>query len=190
MSDRDDFLPEELLWADAGHASDVVLTAIADGEEAIVPEVARRHVHACVHCTQALGRVALLSLHAGDELEVARPLAAELLQNAQSRAALAKEPEPKRFQIPWFSVAIAAVLAVVGSVPMLVRAPSDIADNTHTAVRGLPLAIRHAFLAIHAAAQAGEAQLVLNVGTALLLVTMAALVARRFLRANAHGARS
>ncbi len=75
-----ELLPEELLWADGGHASDVVLTALADGEDAIVPEVARRHVGNCVHCTHALGRVALLSVHASEELEHVRAIAPELVR--------------------------------------------------------------------------------------------------------------
>ncbi len=74
-----ELLPEELLWADGGHASDVVLTALADGEDAIVPEVARRHVGNCVHCTHALGRVALLSVHASEELEQSREAMDEVL---------------------------------------------------------------------------------------------------------------
>ena len=61
-------LPDELLWADGGHASDIVLTAIADGQLEIVPQNARAHVESCTACMQHLGNAALLSLHAGRQL--------------------------------------------------------------------------------------------------------------------------
>ena len=59
---KQEHLPDELLWSDGGHASDIVLTAIADGQLEIVPPNARAHVETCTKCMQHLGNAALLSL--------------------------------------------------------------------------------------------------------------------------------
>jgi len=184
-----ELLPDELVWADGGHASDVVLTAIADGEESIVPEVARRHVHQCVHCTQALGRVAVLSLHVHDEIEHVRPIAAELSAPAPAKVLRIEAHEPARWKLPWPALAAALVLAAVGSIPTLLDAPQGVATGTRAAVTNLPLALRHVTVAARAAGDAGEVALVVNVGTALLMITMAALIARRVLRSGAQGVR-
>jgi hypothetical protein len=67
-------LPDELLWADGGHVSDVVLTCLADGEHAIVPPLVRAHVERCEACMVHLGHAALLSLHADRDLrEIQKP---------------------------------------------------------------------------------------------------------------------
>jgi len=69
-----ELLPEELLWAEGGHASDVVLTCLADGQHGIVPPAARAHVERCEACMAHLGHAALLSLHTDRELhEIQKP---------------------------------------------------------------------------------------------------------------------
>ncbi|NVL83606.1 hypothetical protein HWN75_25860, partial [Escherichia coli] len=60
-SGGEEFLPDDLVWAEGGHASDVVLTAIADGQIAIVPPAVLAHVDHCPSCTTHLGNAALLS---------------------------------------------------------------------------------------------------------------------------------
>ena len=65
---KEDFLPDDLVWAAGGHASDVVLTAMADGQVDIVPPTVLAHVDGCRACTTHLGNAALLSLHAGREM--------------------------------------------------------------------------------------------------------------------------
>lgn len=186
-----ELLPEELLWADGGHASDVVLTALADGEDAIVPEAARRHVHQCVHCTHALGRVALLSVHASEELERVRPVAAELVQPERAKPRVVVMPDAApQWRLPWVALAAALVLAALGSVPTLASAPADVAGGARAFVQNLPLALRHVTVAVRAAGDAGDALLVVNLGSALLFAVMSALVARKVLRSGAQGARS
>lgn len=185
-----ELLPEELLWADGGHASDVVLTALADGEDAIVPEVARRHVGNCVHCTHALGRVALLSVHASEELEHVRAIAPELVRPERAKPEVVMPVEAPRWRLPWVALAAALVLAALGSVPTLASAPSEVASGSRVFVQNLPLALRHVTVAVRAAGDAGDALLVVNLGSALLFAVMSALVARKVLRSGAQGARS
>ncbi|MFO0741482.1 MAG: hypothetical protein U0270_36635 [Labilithrix sp.] len=76
-------LPATLLWAEGGHASDVVLAALADGQHAIVPADVRAHVEQCATCSAQLGHAALLSL------EAHRALAAPARVRRIPRAAIA-----------------------------------------------------------------------------------------------------
>ncbi len=70
MSDNSELFPDELSWAAGGHASDVVLTAIADGQQTIVAPAVLAHVEGCTTCTTHLGHAALLSIHTGEELGI------------------------------------------------------------------------------------------------------------------------
>jgi len=94
-------LPEELLWAAGGHASDIVLTALADGEHAIVPPAVRAHVHECTACTAHLGHAALLALY------------------TQSELAARHEHDTLRRPLPRVPIALGLVAALLGLVPSL-----------------------------------------------------------------------
>lgn len=98
-------LPNEVLWSDGGHASDVVLTAIADGETAIVPHAVRLHVERCATCMGHLGNAALLSLHVGEELAA----------RATHEHALASMRRP----LPRLPIALGLLVALIGLVPSL-----------------------------------------------------------------------
>jgi hypothetical protein len=105
-------LPDELLWADDGHVSDVVLTALADGQRAIVPAAATAHVERCSACMMHLGNSALLAL------ETRRMLV------------------PARRRVPRAAVAFGLVAAVLGLLPRFVEAPS-LARDVSTITRQL-----------------------------------------------------
>lgn len=97
-----EMLPNELLWSEGDHASDVVLTALADGQHAIVPAAVLAHVERCPTCTAHLGNSALLSLET---------------QRAMSRA-----HAPVRRPFPRLAVALGLAAAAIGLVPWLVEA--------------------------------------------------------------------
>jgi cytochrome bd-type quinol oxidase subunit 2 len=99
-----ELLPDELLWADGGHASDIVLTAIADGQHEIVPEAVRAHVERCTPCMTHLGNAALLSLHAGAQLAI----------RAEHDRVLARRP------LPVVAIALGLAVALLGLVPSIV----------------------------------------------------------------------
>lgn len=121
-----EFLPDELLWAEGGHASDIVLTAMADGQIEILPAAALAHVNGCVACTTHLGNAALLSLHTGRELA--------MLGTADAREAeTARQPFPRAF------VVLGLVLAVLGLVPTLIDAPPSLGGLRAYATHDLPL---------------------------------------------------
>jgi hypothetical protein len=145
-------LPEELLWAAGGHASDVVLTALADGELGIVPVNVRAHVEACPTCTQHLGHAALLSIHAARELEsIGRP---------------ARRPLPR------LAIALALVVAALG---IAADAPAIRIALEHD----VPLALRALGTLGERLLDPGSATgMTLTYGTSALLVAMALVLVR------------
>ena len=101
MMEPEAMLPEELLWATGGHASDIVLTALADGEQAIVPPAVRAHVQQCTACTMHLGHAALLALY------------------TQSELAARHQHDALRRPLPRLPIALGLLAALVGLVPSL-----------------------------------------------------------------------
>jgi hypothetical protein len=106
-------LPDELLWSEGHHASDVVLTALADGQHAIVPNSVRAHVTECPICTAHLGHSALLSLEAQRVLAV----------------------PPVRRPFPRLAVALGLVTAALGLIPYAIDADHAPAQMLSRAAR-------------------------------------------------------
>lgn len=121
-------LPEELWWADGGHASDVVLTALADGQLEIVPRAVRAHVEGCAACTTHLGNAALLSLHAARELEV--------VARDERRAA------PERAPLPRLAIGLGLAVAALGLAPSLLDLREGASGLRSFAVHDAPLLLR------------------------------------------------
>jgi hypothetical protein len=113
---KEDFLPEELVWAAGGHASDVVLTAMADGQVGIVPPLVLAHVEKCTACTTHLGNAALLSLHTGREMALLPPSRSAELVAAETAA---------RQPLPRLAIVLGLAFAALGLVPTLLDAPSE-----------------------------------------------------------------
>ena len=152
-------LPDELVWADGGHLSEIALGALGDGQLEIVPENARNHATTCEACALQMGRAALLS-SALDEALQAAPLL----------------PANERAPVPWLAIVAAFMVAAVGSVASLLQAPGGIASAPSTFAREAPLAF-HALTALlrGIANGAGPA---LTFGGAAILFAAGALVAR------------
>ncbi|MDF2694490.1 MAG: hypothetical protein K0S65_2873 [Labilithrix sp.] len=121
-----DLLPDELLWAGGGHASDVVLTALADGQSSIVPLAVRKHVEHCTICTTHLGHAALLSLHTGTEL----------IARAQHERASERRPLPR------LAIALGLAVAAIGLLPSVLDAESGIGNLRTFATRDVPLFVQ------------------------------------------------
>ncbi|HSO36334.1 MAG TPA: hypothetical protein VLT33_27595 [Labilithrix sp.] len=153
-----ELLPEELLWADGGHASDIVLTAMADGQAEILPPGVLAHVNGCRSCTTHLGNAALLSLHTGREL-----------------ALVAREAEvTARAPFPRVAIALGLVFAVLGLVPSLIDAPSHVSNAKTFALHDVPLLVTGLRTLGHKLLEPGSSSgLVLTYGAAALIVVMA-----------------
>lgn len=150
-----DLLPDELLWAEGGHASDIVLTSLGDGQHAIVPAVVRAHVERCTACTAHLGHAALLSLH----------VETELAARAEHERAEGRKPVPR------MAVALGLLVAALGLVPSL------LSGSPQGLLEGAPLFLRGLGTLLHRA-EASPAWLVLTYGGAVLLLAMGLAVVR------------
>ncbi|MBX3202345.1 MAG: hypothetical protein KF894_29725 [Labilithrix sp.] len=156
-------LPDELVWAGGGHASDVVLTALADGQRAIVPEAALAHVERCTICATHLGHAALLSLHAG----------AEIAARAEHDRVLARRPLPR------LAIALGLAVAALGLLPSLLDADAGASTVRTLVTRDVPLFLAGlGTLARRLAEPGSSAGLVLTYATAALLVLTGLAVVR------------
>ena len=159
----EDFLPDDLLWAAGGHASDVVLTAMADGQVEIVPPVVLAHVDRCPACTTHLGNAALLSLHAGREIAI------------MARAAEASARAP----LPRLAIALALVAAVLGLVPSLLDTRTDIGSAKTFAFHDVPMFVNGLGTLGRRLLEPGSALgMGLTYGAAALLVIMGFMLVR------------
>lgn len=159
---QDDLLPDDLSWAEGGHASDIVLTAMADGQLAIVPPAVRAHVDGCRACSTHLGNAALLSLHAGRELE--------LLAHAGDASAHAP--------LPRFAIAAGLAVAFLGLVPSLMD-PHGFRGALAFATHDLPMFLSgFGTLVRRLFAPGTTTSLVVTYGAALLLVSTAIALVR------------
>jgi hypothetical protein len=156
---KEAFLPDDLLWAAGGHASDVVLTAMADGQVEIVPPAVLAHVDGCRSCTTHLGNAALLSLHTGREIA--------MLGREADAAARAPVPRPRLF------IAVGLAFAVLGLVPTLVDAPSEL-GGARSFAHEVPMFVNGLGTLGRRLLEPGSpVGLVLTYGGALMLVVMA-----------------
>lgn len=165
-------LPDDLVW-EGEHLSEVVLTALADGQDALVPERARVHAARCVACTHAIGAAALLSSHVGEALAAAR-LATE--------KSAAPDTAPLRKPLPLAALGVAVTLACIGAIPMLGDVPLRAAELSTFFVRTLPQVIRGALAVLRATRDIAP---FVSVVASLVLVLAGLAVARAMPRAAA-----
>ena len=93
-------LPRELVWTESGHLTDVAITAIADGEEAILPREAFGHLGGCFACAASVERAAVFSARVSRGVRAASDVAA-------------------RRDFPWLGVGVALALAAITTLPRL-----------------------------------------------------------------------
>lgn len=149
MSRRDQF-EVELSWRDDGHVSDLVVSALADGQSELVREEVAEHVDECELCTDRLLQMATLSLSFDDGLRAAFPertaasqRAAVLERAAVPAIAPAYLPTGAAFPKRFFLLALA--LAALGVVPALRSLPAFWQKGD---VVGLALGVGHELLAL------------------------------------------
>jgi len=156
---KPNLLPEDLLWADGGHASDVVLTALADGQTDIVPTKARTHVESCARCMNHLGNAALLSMHVDREMGHVRAAA----------IAAVRRPLPK------LAIILGLLVAIAGIIPSYA---SDAAE-ARTFAHELPLLFNGLRTLAQRLLEPGSSSaLVVTYVTAAALVLMALAIVR------------
>jgi hypothetical protein len=146
----DERLPSDRVWQADGHLTEIALTALADGQDAILPEDAAAHVVACGPCAAALGHAALLSLQAGEALREADAGAAEAARADAGRAAQEKAgaeaprvsaPAPA-WPLPVAAVMAALTAAALGAAPRLGARAAQLPDAIQELGRALLVAMR------------------------------------------------
>lgn len=159
-------LPEELLWAEGGHASDIALTTLADAQYEIVPRSVMDHVANCAACTSHLGNAALLSLHTARQIQIAK-----------SAGALETAPKsvPVKRPLPRFMIAIGLAVAGIGLVPSFLG--GNAFGGVSTLRHDLPL-FAHGLYTSLQHASGTRAGLIFTWGAALVLSMMAFAVVR------------
>jgi hypothetical protein len=119
-------LDHDIVWDEGGHLSEIAKSALADGQDSIVPLDAMTHFSLCEDCARGVGEAALLS--------------------ADLSAAFARAP---RLSLPWIPIAAAMLVAAVSAVPMILTARSWLSTAGWLVTRSAPIA-SHAFFKLAA----------------------------------------
>lgn len=138
---------------DDGHANEVAITCIADGEAAILRAEVIAHVDACDACTTRVGSAALLSIQAGERLisvnavdraietaiDSARVAAANVkVAPAIATAASKAPPSVRRRPMPVRALVAAIAVAAIALVPSVIDAMSAAPSMLTSVRRALP----------------------------------------------------
>jgi cytoskeletal protein CcmA (bactofilin family) len=134
-------LEPALVFDATGHLAETAVTALVDGELAILPDEAVAHADTCALCADRIGRAALLAV----EIDLA-------LEHRAARApGVAEAVVHSRRPLPVAALAAALAVAVLGVVPQLrdlltfvVRLPSIVVHGLPVYGHALALALRHA----------------------------------------------
>jgi hypothetical protein len=173
-------LPDDLVWEEDAsrqrHLSELALTAIADGEEALLPESARTHLDACAACATKLGDAAMLSSALGDILRAAPAVATAQAPVPARAKTISVRP---RARVPRGMIAIGLALAVLGALPMMLDLPSFVADAGFYATHAVPVLFRSGVSMLRAGVFSAAAPIITFASACVLLVVSAVLM-RRF----------
>ncbi|MBK8255087.1 MAG: hypothetical protein IPK82_20805 [Polyangiaceae bacterium] len=154
-------LAHDVGWDASGHLSDVALTVVADGEEALLDGAMSQHLNTCSACSARLGEVAMRS---ADVAAVFGQLSAENVANLRAENVVQAAPvvqverdvialpaevvspaassSRNKRKVPVRVIAIAFVVASLGALPSIVSIPER-ASQLWTVVRKvLPSLIR------------------------------------------------
>ncbi len=124
-------LPAELQW-EAGHASELALSAYADGEEAMLAREVAQHLTSCNECVVRLGEMALVARGVTHAVQSVKPwLPAEM------RAPQAKKRSAQ--PVPWAAIVAALAMTALGATPTLVALPHRLAVLTISLVKAAPV---------------------------------------------------
>jgi len=151
-------LPAELVWDEAGHLSEMAQTAVADGEEALLPKLALAHLEECERCALGVGEAALLSAHIGRIFGAAMPA-----------------PAPRRDPVPFLAIAAALVLAAIGALPALAEAPAWMSDAPAALTRAVPIFVHGVVTLLRGAGSLAPS---VTFAAAAVLVAIGAAIAR------------
>ena len=152
---------------DGEHLSEVALSMIADGEDALVPIAAHTHLETCDRCAVKLGELALLSVSVADAMQIAT--------KSESFAPVSRSQRP----VPVWAIAVGLVIALLGSGPALVALPAQLGGWLLAVPRALPSFLRSTVVVARALAEAlADRGPVVPIAVACVMIIVGLLVAR------------
>lgn len=172
----DDALEEGLLTTDDGHASEIALAALADGEVALVSHGVRAHVEQCARCSAQLGAHVMLTERVEVELR-------QLARHTEASVALAARTHGL------FALAAGLVVAALGSAPRLLDVPALGSELLDFARRSALFGRAATHLASSLVARGSETGLVLTYAAAAALVAAGIVLVRVLPRLAQEGPR-
>lgn len=164
-----EILPRELVFEE-GHLTEIGLSALADGEDALLPLDVRDHAASCASCNRALHSLTRQSVLLTEAL---RDSAAPSPELAVASVPAPVEPALAPAPAPWAWLAVGMALSTLGVLVGAVETPIAIGDR----LRGLRNLAGALARALRAAATADFPPTVTFVA-ALLLVVSALVVMR------------
>lgn len=128
-------LPNELLWEN-DHASELSLSAFADGEESLLSKEIVLHLHTCTACAMRLGETALVTRGVTHAVQSVKPWLPASMQ-ARSSGARTRAPAPQ--SVPWAAIFAALGLTAVGAAPTLMALPHRVAALALSLLHAAPV---------------------------------------------------
>jgi hypothetical protein len=127
-------LPNEILW-EGKHASELALTAFADGEESLLSKDIVLHLSTCSECAMRLGETALVTRGVTHAVHSVKPwLPAEMLAPSGTRKRSAQSA-----RAPWGAIFAVLGLTALSVAPKLVQLPHRIAAFVVTLLHAVPV---------------------------------------------------
>ena len=156
-----------------GHATDVALTALADGQDEIVPSLVTAHVDACDRCAGRLGDLAHVAARADLWVHDARPVQSIAPETAAMDAA----------KVPWRLVAGGLFVAFVGTAFDMSASAGRRLQALYSRVHNAPLDARSVFGSLGRVLQEreGSVALVAMLASLMLCAVTVAVAKNRFL---------
>jgi hypothetical protein len=133
-------LPKELLWEN-DHASELALSAFADGEDSLLSKDVVLHLHTCTACAMRLGETALVTRGVTHAVQSVKPWLPASMQGAAraSRVSGTQKRSPSPQSVPWMAIFAALGLTAVGAAPTLMALPHRIAALALSLVHAAPV---------------------------------------------------
>lgn len=153
-------LAPDIGWEPSGHLSEIALTALADGEEALLDATMHEHLGTCDACAARLGEAAMRSAHVADAFTHLGALAPTLVQERTPAKVIAAAPvialpatalpvsvtssssRPPRRKVPVAPIAAALVVAMLGAAPSVLSLPAEVAQTASVLRKLLPSFVR------------------------------------------------
>jgi hypothetical protein len=131
-------LPTELLW-EKSHASELALSAFADGEDSILSKDVVRHLETCSACAMRLGETALVTRGVTHAVQSVKPWLPASMQAPSGALSGTRKRSSAQPSVPWAAIFAALALTAVGAAPKLMVLPHRIAALAVSLLHAAPV---------------------------------------------------